>query len=104
MAFLMDDRPIGAALNRDLWAQGEQVEGELDRLIARRDLKRRQTEGERAEEAVWKEVERREAAKRTEENYHGLLANEKHLCGVYYGRFLEKMALIKELEGKPPQI
>jgi hypothetical protein len=94
------EQPVGRALNRDFFARGEQVEGELDHLISLRDKQRRKTEGDRLEEALWKEGEQRAAAKRREENYHSLLANEQHLCGVYYARYLEKMELIKELEGK----
>ena len=36
-------------------ARGEMVEAELDAMIRRRDEKRRQTEGERLEEALWAE-------------------------------------------------
>jgi hypothetical protein len=34
-------------------SRSEQVETDLDRLIERRDTERRQTEGERAREALW---------------------------------------------------
>jgi hypothetical protein len=44
------DEPIGRSLNRDI-TSGEKVEAELDFLISRRDRQRRQTEGERLEEA-----------------------------------------------------
>ncbi len=37
----------------DTIARGEVVEGELDAMIRRRDDKRRKTEGERDEEALW---------------------------------------------------
>ncbi len=46
----MIDEPIGRSLNRDI-TSGEKVEAELDFLISRRDRQRRQTEGERLEEA-----------------------------------------------------
>jgi hypothetical protein len=46
----------------------EHVEKELDLLITRRDVQRRQTEGERLEEELWRESERRHEAKRREEN------------------------------------
>jgi hypothetical protein len=80
----------------------EQIEGELDHLISVRDKQRRKTEGDRAEEAIWKESERRAQARRREENRRTTLDNETHLANVYYGRYLEKMELIKELEGKSP--
>jgi hypothetical protein len=54
------EQPIGAPLSRD-FVRGEQVEGELDRLIAQRDRRRRETEGDRAEEAAFREGERRAA-------------------------------------------
>ncbi len=37
----------------DTVARGELVEAELDAMIRRRDEKRRKTEGERDEEALW---------------------------------------------------
>ncbi len=62
----MIDEPIGKALNWDLVAEIEQVEGQLDDLIARRDKQRRREEGDRAEEAAFREAELREAARRAE--------------------------------------
>ena len=55
---MIDDRPIGTALNRNLGsavAPGEAVEAEIDQFIERRDEQRRQTEGEREEEEAWSE-------------------------------------------------
>ncbi len=86
----MIEQPVGAALNRDLWTQGEQVEGELDRLISQRDRRRREEEGDRAEEAVWKEAERPEAAKRAEEYHRSTLDMQRHLRSVYLALFYEK--------------
>jgi hypothetical protein len=60
-----DEAPIGAALNRDL-APGEDVEWQLDALLSQRDKQRREEEGDRAEEAAFREAERREAARRAE--------------------------------------
>ena len=47
---MVDDRPIGAALNRDI-ATGEKVEAKIDAMISRRHDKRVLDEGERDEEA-----------------------------------------------------
>jgi hypothetical protein len=49
-------------------AHGEKVEKELDHLITRRHDHRVKTEGERAEEALWRESERRYFARRHEQN------------------------------------
>jgi hypothetical protein len=94
----------GRALNRDLWAQGEDVEWQLDAFIRQRDKRRREEEGDHLEEELWKEATRRERARQREQNYHSLLSNERHLCGVYYQRYLEKSELIRELEGKAPNL
>jgi hypothetical protein len=99
------EQPVGRALNRDLVpdvTKIEKIEGELDHLISLRDKKRRQTEGDRAVEELWREGERRAAAKRREENHRSLLDNEQHLANVYYGRYLEKKKLIEELQSKRP--
>ena len=65
---MIDDKPIGVALNRNLGsptAPGEAVEAELNRLIARRS--RREIDPDETEE-LWKESERRYNACRREEN------------------------------------
>ena len=54
----MDTPPIGAGLSRDI-ATGEKVEAELDAFIARRHATRVKSEGERDEEAAFRESERR---------------------------------------------
>jgi predicted nucleotide-binding protein (sugar kinase/HSP70/actin superfamily) len=56
-------RGIGRQIGR-----GEAVEHELDAFIAKRHEQRVKTEGERAIEAAWRESERREEARRREEN------------------------------------
>jgi hypothetical protein len=67
---LIDDKPIGATLNRNLGsptAPGEAVESELDRLITRRHDQRVKDEGERQLEEAWREresVARRPAGER----------------------------------------
>jgi len=62
---LLDERPVGAALSKDIKV-GEKVDASeaLDLLIERRDRERRKSEGERAEEMAWKESVRRYDAKR----------------------------------------
>jgi hypothetical protein len=59
------NRPIGAALSRDI-ATGEKVEAELGSFISRRHDERVRSEGSFAggEEALWAESERRHQAKR----------------------------------------
>jgi hypothetical protein len=42
---------------------GEMVEKELDTLVSRRDIARRETEGERAREELWAESVRRHNAR-----------------------------------------
>ena len=67
---MVDEKPIGAALNRNLGsltAPGEAVEAELDRLITRRHDARVSSEGERLAEEMWRESERRHAERRREE-------------------------------------
>ena len=68
---MVEDKPIGVALNRNLGsptAPGEAVEPELNRLIARRS--RREIDPDETEE-LWKESERRYNARRREENRRG---------------------------------
>ena len=76
---MIDDRPIGAALNRNLGsavAPGEAVEAEIDQFNQRRDEQRRQTEGEREEEEAWSESVRLYNARRREEN-------RREWCGYF---------------------
>jgi hypothetical protein len=73
---LVDDKPIGVALNRNLGsptAPGEAVEAELNRLIARRS--RREIDPDETEE-LWKESEHRYNARRREEN-------RREWCGYF---------------------
>ena len=73
---MVEDKPIGVALNRNLGsptAPGEAVEPELNRLIARRS--RREIDPDETEE-LWKESERRYNARRREEN-------RREWCGYF---------------------
>jgi hypothetical protein len=68
---LIDEKPIGAALSRNLGGSPEAVElaeKGIDGFIEARDKQRRQTEDERAEAAAWRESERRVEAARREAN------------------------------------
>jgi hypothetical protein len=72
---LIDDKPIGVALNRNLespTASGEAVEAELNRLIERRSRQRDADE----ESELWKESVRRYNARRREEN-------RREWCGYF---------------------
>ena len=74
---MIDDKPIGAALNRNLGsptAPGEAVESELDRLITRRHDARVSSEGERQAEEMWQE-----SVKRYEEERRQVARLEWHL-------------------------
>jgi hypothetical protein len=59
---VIDDKPIGAPLNRDI-ARGEATEKELDRLIERRSRQKYRDE----ESELWKASVRRYNARRRKE-------------------------------------
>ena len=63
---MIDERPVGASLSRNI-TRGEVVDSDLEKLISRRHEQRVKAEGERDEEAVWKESTRRYNAARDEE-------------------------------------
>ena len=68
---MIEERPIGAGLNRNLGsptAPSESVKSELTAFIEKRDKHRRQTEAERATEEAWAESQRRYNARMREEN------------------------------------
>ena len=58
----------GHGIGRDI-GRSEDVEGDLDRLIERRHDQRVTVEGERPAEEAWQESERRQEARRREENW-----------------------------------
>jgi len=62
-----DERPVGAALGRNL-ATVEGVDKEINAFIERRHAEREKREGERAEKEAWKESARRAEAARRDEN------------------------------------
>ena len=61
---MIDERPIGAALNRDLTPSEKKSVASIDALIERQHAKRVREEGERRTEELWKESERRVREKR----------------------------------------
>src|SRR5215203_2653937 len=97
---LIDDKPIGAALNRNLGsptAPGEAVEAELDRLIQRRS---RQRDGEE-ESALW-----RESVKRHEEERRQVARLEWHAlhCGQAERHRATLQALIEHHESEAARL
>ena len=57
---------LGQVLSRDI-TQGEQIDGDLDRLIERRHRQRVKEEGERAQEEAWAESARKHAEKQRQQ-------------------------------------
>lgn len=105
---MIDDIAIGAALNRNLGsptAPGEAVESELDRLITRRYDQRVKDEGERQLEEAWRASERREEARRREENRGGWLSWYRCLERGYLERAAEcgRRADALEIDGATQQ-
>ena len=93
---MIDDKPIGAALNRNLGsptAQGEAVEAELDRLIQRRcQQKDPDEESELWRESVRAYEEERRQMARAEWHLHHTLQAER------LRRTLEELASHHESE------
>jgi len=79
-------------------ARSEAVERDLDAVIERRDRQRRQTEGERAIEEVWRASERRHAARLREQNrwewvrYFDRLARSLRERAAHYERRADELA------------
>jgi hypothetical protein len=78
----------GAAIGRGI-ASGERAEAELDAFISRRHERRVKDEGERALEDLWRESERREAARRRREARAG-----------WYGWHLDRAELYARLSAE----
>ncbi len=81
-------------------ATGERAESELDAFISRRDTQRRQTEGEREVEAVWRDAERREDARRRAENRAGWHGWHVHRSELYRRLSAEHEAAAERLAGE----
>ena len=86
---MIDEKPIAAALSRNLGGPttpGELAEKCIDSFIKARDKQRRQNEGERPEEAAWKESERRVEVARRESNRREWGATTTEPGGALQGR------------------
>jgi hypothetical protein len=77
--------------------RGEMVEGDLNRLIEKRDKERLQSEGERLEEALWRESERKHAAHRREQNRIAWCAYYRSIAGALYARAEEYIVRAQKL-------
>ena len=71
-------RGIGRAI-----ASGERAEAELDSFISRRHEQRRKSEPERELEAAWVAAEKREDARRRQENRAGWYGWHMHRAELY---------------------
>jgi hypothetical protein len=67
----------------DTFAKGEAAESHIDALIAKRDKEHRQTEGERAREALWAESVRRYNARQGEEIQAGWCEHFRRMRSVH---------------------
>jgi hypothetical protein len=90
---VIDERPIGAALPHDVYVQGEHVDADLDNLIERRHRERVKEEGDRtrSEEEAWRASERRQEAKRAEEDRRGWVEWHRRL-EIRYGALAHEHA------------
>jgi hypothetical protein len=87
----------GAAISRDI-AKGEAAEASLDVFIEHRHRQRVETEEEGRAEEIWMESERKEAARRREENRGGWLDYYRRLEAGYLERAAECGHWVDELE------
>jgi len=101
---LIDDKqPIEAALDRNIGsptAPGERAEHDIDAFIGSRHNRRVKNEGERAIEELWRASEKRQEARRAEEERVGLVAFYRHLQNVYTNRAAECGRTADTYEGK----
>lgn len=79
-------------------ARGEQVEAELDAMIARRDRERGRTEGERAREALWVESVRRFHERQEADHRAAWVAYERRLYRIHSGLAAEHLSRAESLE------
>jgi hypothetical protein len=86
-------------------SRSEQVETDLDRLIARRHDHHAQTESERLEEDLWQESVDRYNARRREENRIAWCHYYRNIAGALYARAEEYIVRAQKLseEAKPSQ-
>jgi predicted acetyltransferase len=78
--------------------RGEATEKELDTLIRRRHERRVLSEGERAAEELWRESERKYAARRREENRVAWCAYYRGIAGTLHARAEEYISRAEKLE------
>ena len=78
-------------------AKGEATEQELNALIRRRLDQRVASKGERAEEELWAESERKYAARRREENRIAWCAYYRNVAGALYARAEEYIVRVEKL-------
>jgi hypothetical protein len=79
-------------------ARAEQVEAELDAMIGRRDTERRNTEGERLEEALWAESVRRYNACQEQDLRLAWCEHYRRMRAVHWGLGDEYDQKLSELE------
>lgn len=99
---MIDNQHIGVGLSRNLGgatAPGENVESEIDAMISRRNDRRVSEEGERPLEDAWAAAERREAARRREENLEGWRAWHGRRAVLYAALAEEHAAAVEGLAG-----
>ena len=81
-------REPGRAIGREI-ATGERAAAQIDAFISRRHVQRVKSEGERAQEAIWREYERRQEARRRKEARAG-----------WYGWHLDRADLYERLSAE----
>lgn len=79
---MIDERPVGAALNRDI-SRGERAEKDIEAFISKRHDSRVRDGDEYDEEAAWRESERQAEAERRVEWQQARKEFLEHLEGVY---------------------
>ena len=93
----------GRDLPREM-ASGDRADAQIDAFITRRDDKRRESEGDRAAEAAWREAERRLETRRRVENRAGWYDGWRHMARTeLHGRLSrEHVAITEEMLGEGP--
>jgi hypothetical protein len=81
----------------DTVAKGEMVEAGNDAFIASRHDRRVLSEGDRLEEELWRESERKHAARRREENRIAWCSYYRRVAGALYARAEEYIVRAEKL-------
>jgi predicted acetyltransferase len=79
-------------------ARTEQIEGELDAFIVKRDKERRQNEGERAREQLWVESVRRYHARQEDDHRAAWCDYERRMRDLHWSLGDEHDRKLKKLE------